>query len=108
MAKRTKHIAGLILIGFFCIGILGCSNPVSEELDYTQGQLLVQLTEVLPQQEATDLAERYEIEFVEYFEYLGIVLVGVPEGQEDVWIETLEKDDLVVSTRLVRNNVTLR
>lgn len=105
MAKRSKHIAVLI---FLCIGILGCSNPVSEELDYIQGQLLVKFTEAMSQQEITDLTESYEIEFVEYFEYLGVVLVGIPEGQEDFWIETLEKDDLVVSASLVRNNVTLR
>ena len=108
MAKKSKHIAGLILLGIFCIGILGCSNPVSEELDYIPGQLLVHLTESLSQQEVTDLTESYEIEFVEYFESLGIVLVGIPEGQEVLWIETLEKDNLVVSASLVRNNVTLR
>jgi len=107
MAITARKIFGPILLGVFCLGILGCSNPVAEQ-NHIPGQLLVHLAKPLSHPEAIELTEIYEIEFIEYFEYVRIVLVEVPEGQEAKWKEKLEVGDLIKSVSLVRDKITLR
>ncbi len=108
MINSEKYFLVLVFFGVICFLVQGCSNPTSEELDYVPGQLIVQLTESLSLEQAADLTDSYEIELIEYFEHVAIILVGVPKGQETKWKNRLEEDDLISSVSFVRNNVSLR
>ncbi|MCH8568312.1 MAG: hypothetical protein LAT67_08620 [Balneolales bacterium] len=108
MLKTSKLIFKTIVLLFLGLGFFGCSNPVDNHPDYNPGELLIHLTEPLAPKVVVNLTESYGIELLEYFEYVAIVWVGVPEGQEMQWKEELEKDSLIRSASLVRNNVTPR
>ncbi len=108
MKASSKHNFTSLLFGILCISVLGCSNPTSEQLDYVSGQLLLKPYEKLSYQQVEELTGSYEIVLIDYFEHLGLILVGVPEGQEVAWKEKLEKDNLIESASLVSNKVTYR
>ncbi len=101
---------GLLLLGTLLLlsGLTGCSDPVSDDPDFIPGELLVTLTDPLETAQVRELTDEYEIELLEYFEYVHIVWVGVTPFTEEQWIETLEADDRVKRANKVRGNVTLR
>ncbi|MCA9488087.1 MAG: hypothetical protein KC516_03955 [Nanoarchaeota archaeon] len=83
----------IILLGFFLL-ILPLTNFVSAA-DYAPGEILVGFNENVTEQQAIDLIEGYNLDLLTYYKFNGWLPVGVPVGEEGVWIDVLTQEDIV-------------
>ena len=85
-----------------------CTSTVSGDPEFVPGQLLVQMASGVTEDQAMGVIAEFELEMLEYFSYVGIVWVSVPDGEETYWIKILEIHELIESASLIRGKVTLR
>jgi hypothetical protein len=85
-----------------------CTSTVSGDPEFVTGQLLVQMASGVTEDQAMGVIAEFELEMLEYFSYVGIVWVSVPDGEETYWIKILEIHELIESASLIRGKVTLR
>ncbi len=99
----------LIILFFALVMFTGCTdNSVSSGEEIVPGELLATLEDSETGVDPAELIQSFELELLEYFQYVRILHIGVPEGEEYKWIEVLESHPEIKHASPVRNNVTLR
>lgn len=106
--KFSKLYGTLFVAMSFMLLAASCSEPTSAEDDFIPGELLVSLHEDAEFATLDELFPYPEIEVLEYFEYMRIVWISVPEYTEAEWIDLLEQDERIKHANYVRGNVTPR
>lgn len=99
--KNSKIILLFIFVVFFMSN--ACDTTSSEdEVDYAPGEILISLEDGVKEADIKPRIEELELEWKEYFENLGIALIGVPVGEEKLWVERLEEEPMIRNAQLNR------
>lgn len=75
---------------------------VEDELDYAQGEVLISVENDVEESEIKSRIEELNLEWKKFYEHLGGALIGVPIGEEEIWVEKLKKEPLIRNAQLNR------
>ena len=94
----------IILLFFVVFFVSNACNTTSneDEVDYAPGEVLISLEDGVKEADIIPRIEEFELEWKEYFENLGVALIGVPVGEEKMWVEKLEKEPMIRNAQLNR------
>jgi len=94
--ENAKALALTLILGLFLIGNVFAVDLVPGE-DYVEGELLVGFIANVTEDEAKGLIQGLDLILKEDSNLwnLKVLVINVPNGEEQVWIETLEKENVV-------------
>lgn len=99
--KNSKIILLFIVVLFFVTN--ACKTTSSEEdVDYTPGEVIVSLEDGVQESDIKPRIEELELEWKEYFVHLGSALIGVPVGDEELWVQKLKEEPMIRNAQLNR------
>lgn len=97
--KKSKTILLFILVLFLLAN--ACNTTSSEsELDYVPGEVLITFEEGVQETDIKQRIEVLELEWKNYLENLGFALIGVPVGEEKLWVGKLKEEPMIRNAEL--------
>jgi hypothetical protein len=100
--KNLKFLPLLILGLAFSLTTCDDTTSSEKEVDYALGEVLISLESGVLESDIKPRIEELKLEWKEYFENLGVVLIGVPVGEEELWVEKLEEEPMIRNAQLNR------
>lgn len=88
-------IVFLLFITTACQTTTSHTTTSEEELDYIPGEVIIALENGVQESDIKPRIEELELEWEEYFEHLGSALIGVPVGEEKMWVQKLKEEPLI-------------
>lgn len=99
--KNSKRILFFIFILFLASN--ACNTNSSEvETDYVPGEVIISLEEGVKEIAVKQRIEELQLEWEKYYENLRFALIGVPVGEEMLWVEKLAEEPMIRSAELNR------
>lgn len=97
----SKGFSLFIVLVFFLTS--ACQTTSGEDdLDYVPGDVIISLENGVQESDIKPRIEEFELEWKEYFEYLGSAHIGVPIGEEEMWVQKLIEEPLIRNAHLNR------
>lgn len=107
MSRFLLHITATVLLAILLsacelISVEGDKEERSVEPEYASGEVLISLEHGDKMEETKARIEELGLEWKDYFDNLGVALIGVPAGQEVYWVKELEEEPLIRYAELNR------
>ncbi|REL33550.1 hypothetical protein DYD21_09045 [Rhodohalobacter sp. SW132] len=99
-----KNSTIILLFTFVLFSVSTACNTTSSEVEaeYTPGEVIIALEDGIEEADIVPRIEEFELQWKEYFENIGYALIGVPVGEEELWVEKLKQEPMIRNAQLNR------